>query len=257
RSQILADCRRPRFAEAALYSKPIGGGKVEGPSIRFVESALRHYGNVDIQTPAIYDDADKRIVRVCITDLETNVSYSKDVTIPKTVERRFLKKGQKAISQRMNSNSQVVYTVAATDDDILNKENALISKTIRNSGLRIIPADFVEEAVEIIKATIRDRAATDPEAEKKALVDAFHAIGISPSDLAEYLGHDLDKIQPAEMVDMRTLYQAIRDGEATWNEALESRGKPPKEGGGKGSEIEDLKDRQRKKRAKPGEEDTV
>jgi hypothetical protein len=45
-NQTRTECDRPRFAEVARYSKPQGSTKVTGPSIRFVEAALRCLGNI-------------------------------------------------------------------------------------------------------------------------------------------------------------------------------------------------------------------
>jgi hypothetical protein len=250
RDRILKDCKRPRFAKQALYQKPVGGSTIEGPSIRFVEAALRHYGNVDVQSQMLFDDADQMIIRVSVIDLETNVAYSDDITVRKTVERRKLKAGQKAISSRLNTHNEVVYLVPATDDDILNKTNALKSKSIRNSGLRILPPDFVEEAVELIRITQHDEAARDPDSEKKALVDAFSGLGVKPNDLAQYLGHDLDKVVPAELVDLRTIFEAMREGEATWADVLETRGKEP------ANADEDGDDPKAKLRKRKAERDT-
>lgn len=237
RDKILNDCRRTRFAEAALYSKPVGGGNtVEGLSIRFAEAAVRNWGNVDIMTTVEFEDGDKRKIAVVCLDLETNVAFGKEKVVEKTVERRFLKKGQKALSQRVNSNGQTVYLVSATDDELANKEAAFESKIIRNEGLRLIPADIKEEALEVIKHTLRDAVAKDPDAAKKKLVDAFSEHGVGPDDLTDYLGHDLNKVVPAELVNLRGLYEAMRDGESSWTEAMESR--PTSKHGAQANEVD-------------------
>jgi len=74
REKLLKECRRPGFAEVAIYKKPIGKG-VEGLSIRFAEAAIRYMCNIDISQQTIYDDAEKRIIRVSCTDMETNTPY--------------------------------------------------------------------------------------------------------------------------------------------------------------------------------------
>ena len=90
RLAILKECKRPGFAAVARYRKPVGDG-IEGPSIRFAEAAIRCMTNMLPETATIYEDQEKRIVRVSVTDLEANVTYSGDVTIEKTVERTKLK----------------------------------------------------------------------------------------------------------------------------------------------------------------------
>lgn len=223
RERILNDARRPSFAACAIYHKPIGKG-VEGPSIRFVEAALRAMGNVFTETVVTYDDAEKRIVRVSVTDLETNTYYNQDVTIQKTVERSSVKEGEKYISKRINSYGKPVYTVAATDDDILNKTNALISKAVRTLGLRIVPGDITDEAIYTARLTMANADAKDPNEAKRKLVDAFAGRGIKVDELTEYLGHSLDaSISPAELSELRNIYSAIRDGETTWKAVMDNR----------------------------------
>ena len=58
--------------------------------------------------------------------------------------------------------------------------------------------------------------AEDPDAKKKKLIELFSAIGVKPSEMVMYLGHDLDGITPAELADLRSVYMAINEGEAKW-----------------------------------------
>jgi len=92
RTKILDRCKNLRFALKAMYSKPVGSVKkagkwvknfIEGPSIRFAEEMLRLWGNVKTQQSVLYDDPYKRIIKIIVIDLESNSSYSKDVTIEK------------------------------------------------------------------------------------------------------------------------------------------------------------------------------
>lgn len=222
RERMLADAQRPNFAATAIYHKPVGKG-VEGPSIRFVESAIRAMGNILVATPSIYDDESKRIVRVSVTDLESNTYYSQDVTIVKTVERSSVKQGEKVLSQRLNSYGKLTYTVPATDDDILNKANALISKAVRTLGLRLIPGDLVDEALWVVRQTMSREDATDPKASLRRLVDAFHSVGVTADELTAYVGHNLEAVMtPAEISDLRNIYTAIKDGDTTWKAVVEA-----------------------------------
>ena len=222
RERLLKECKRPSFAEVARYRKPIGKG-VEGPSIRFAEAALRCMTNITIETLTVFDDAEKRIVRVAVTDLEANVPYSQDVTITKTVERRSVKQGETVIRQRLNSKGEPVFIIEATDDDILNKQGALISKAIRTLGLRLIPGDLLDEAMDAVMETLQKRDAQDPDAAKRRLFDAFSTLGVSAEQLKEFLGHKADVLNPKELADLRGLFSALRDGETTWREIMEAR----------------------------------
>lgn len=224
RQRLLDDCKRPAFADKAIYRKPIGQG-VEGPSIRLAEAAARAMTNINTDVFAIYDDADKRIVRISAVDLEANLTYTKDVTVHKVVERSQVKEGQKVLGQRINSKGKPVFLVSATDDEILDRESALASKAMRTCLLRLIPGDILEEAQELCRQTMRNASAKDPAAAKKAMCDAFASIGVSVAQLADYLGHGVDNTTPDEIAHMRMIFTTIRDGESTWADEMESRKK--------------------------------
>lgn len=223
RDRLLRECRRPAFAAntSALYHKPIGRG-VEGLGIRFVEVGLRCMSNVLVETPTVFEDELREVIRVQVTDLESNMTYSQDIRITKTVERSKPSDDGTYVSVRKNSQGRDVYTVPGTEDDLLNKRNAALSKTVRTLGLRIIPGDLQDEAEAIIRQIRTDRAAKDPDAERKKVADAFSGMGVKPSDLATYLGHGLDSCSPAELVNLRGIYGAIRDGEMTWASVIDS-----------------------------------
>ncbi|MBB5411868.1 hypothetical protein HDG34_005834 [Paraburkholderia sp. HC6.4b] len=224
RQDLIAECKRPAFAhnKSAWYKKPIGKG-VEGLGIRFVEVALRCMRNVLVETTMIFEDESKEIQRVSVTDLESNLTYPLDVRVSKTVERSKPMDDGSYISVRKNSYGNLTYTVPANDDDLLNKRAAQISKAIRTLGLRIIPGDLQDEAEVIIKAIRKDEAARDPASERKRIADAFMDIGVKASDLTHYLGHTLDTCSPDELVDLRGIYGAIKDGEATWKQVMENK----------------------------------
>lgn len=224
RSDILGECKRPSFADnkSVYYRKPIGQG-IEGLGIRFVESAMRHMRNVLVDPIMIFEDATKEIYRVSVTDLEANITYSSDVKVTKTVERSKPMSDGSYVSMRMNSYNKAVYTVPAEDDDLLNKRGALISKAVRTLGLRIIPGDIQDEAIEIIKAVRLNDAAQDPAGERKKIVDAFGSIGVKAVDLVDYLGHAIDQCSPTEILNLRGIFGAIRDGEATWIQVMDNK----------------------------------
>ena len=200
RQKMLKDASRPSFATVAIYHKPVGNG-IEGPSIRFVESAIRNMTNILTETSTVSEDDERRVIRVAVSDLETNTYFSQDVTVTKTVERRKLPQGEKPIRVRANSNGQPIYILHATDDEILNKQNALISKAVRTLGLRLIPGDLVDEALWEIKKTMAQQDRQDPDAAKHRIIDAF-----------------------AQLIQLlRTTYTSIKDGETSWKAVMDDK----------------------------------
>lgn len=227
RLALLQACKRSRFAAGAWYSKPVGGKPIEGLSIRFAEECARHYANLSIEGQVVYDDAERRIIKVTATDLENNNAYSLDVTVQKTVERRSPKQGDDVIRSRANSTGQTVYLIRADDDALLNKQAALISKARRQLILQHIPSDITEEAAEVILETRKSDVDADPLAARRRMVDAFFGMGVGPEQIEEFLGHPLDTVTKAEIHFLGSIYTGIKEGESTWAEVMElKRGKP-------------------------------
>lgn len=255
---LLRECQRPGFAQSAWYRKPIGQG-VEGFSVRFAEAAARCMTNVMPEVITVYDDREKRIVRVSVTDLEANVTYTKDVTVSKTVERTTVKGGQEVIGSRQNSQGKTTYLVVANEDELLNKEGSLVSKAMRNLVLRLVPGDILDECeAAIMETRKRGENAQDPDAARKKIVDAFAAQGVMPADLKAYLGQELSSVSPAQLQQLRDIYTAIKAGEATWKdyiaEAKEREGEKPDDAPKAGKDA--LKDRLKKQAdaREPGDE---
>lgn len=222
RQNMLKDARRPSFASVAIYHKPVGKG-IEGPSIRFVEAAIRNMTNILTETSTISEDEERRVIRVAVSDLETNTYFSQDVTVTKTVERSKLPQGEKPIRVRTNSYGKPVYILHGTDDDILNKQNSLISKAVRTLGLRLIPGDLVDEALYYVRQTMAKQDAADPDAAKNRIIDAFAQLGVPVEALKDFLGHELSSIDPTELQLLRSTYSAIKDGETTWKAVMDDK----------------------------------
>lgn len=262
RHRLQQECKRPGFAEAARYARPVGQEKdkvtgewkekiATGFSIRFAEAAQRCMTNLYSPVIVVYDGPDKRIVRVACMDLEINSTFSGDVVIGKTVERRKLKKEQQAVGTRQNSMGQMVYIVEATDAEVTVKQGAEVSKNLRNLILRHVPGDILDECEGWVAETLASKDAADPAAARKKIADAFAALGVKPSDLKTYLGHDIDQCSADELNTLRAIYNGISEGTATWAEIIGER--QDDAGEKKGGKVEalkaDLKAKQEKKAA--------
>lgn len=218
RQELLKECKRPAFADntSTYYKKPVGNGQsVTGLGIRFVEVAIRCMTNILVETTMIFEDENKEIHRVSVTDLESNTTYPQDIKINKTVERKNTA-GRTVISERLNSQNQKVFEVVATEDEMLNKRNSAISKAIRNAGLRIIPGDLQDEAELLILGTRQSGIKEDPEKYRKQIVDTFGTIGVKAQNLSDFIGCPLDQCSPTQIDELRSIFGAIKNGETTW-----------------------------------------
>lgn len=219
RQRILKECERPGFAAVARYSKPMGGTKIQGPSIRFAEMAIRNMTNIVTQSMVIYEDQTRRILRMSVTDVEANVSAEADITINKTVERSS-SKDREVLGTRQNKDGKAVYIVACTEDELLVKQNALLSKARRQLGLSLIPGDIIDEAQSVILYTQSKQDKADPDGQRKKLFDGFAEIGIMPPEIKEYLGRD---VGVTDLPELRALFTAIKQGDVIWRDLLEER----------------------------------
>lgn len=215
REKLLKECKRPSFAQSALYAKPVGSSKVTGLSIRFAEAAIASMGHIHTTIKTLAESDEYRKIEIRVWDAQNMVSYADEATIEKTIERRSIPKGQEFIRMRVNKSGDPLYIIRATEDDLLNKVNAAKSKSIRNSGLRMVPGWLLDECKAQIVDTTRRADAQDPDAAKKKIFDGFAELGVSVDDLKKYLGHDAAHLEPAELDDLRQLFVAVRDGETT------------------------------------------
>lgn len=218
RIDLLQTCKRKRFAMAAMYSIPYGGKPVTGLSIRFAEEAIRLWGNIRTGVKTVYEDENQEKLMVVVTDLQTNVGYGYEITVRKEKEVRNLKKGETAISERLNSFGNKVYLVPASADDVRKERGAEISKKIRDGALRLLPADIKEEAEDTIIETQHGTVAENIHVERRKVLDGFSKIGISPSELQKYLGQAVETLSTMQIVELRQLYTAIKSGATTWKD---------------------------------------
>jgi hypothetical protein len=228
RRRILDACARPGFQAAARYAKPVGTGKVEGWSVRAAEEFLRDMGNVRINTVTTFESESERKIRITATDMESNATFGRELTLQKTVERKGEKvvaeRPQDIISSRVNSYGDKVYIVRATEDELLQKESAAVSKVVRNEGLRLIPGDLLEEALACIKGgKDAGRAVLAATEEAHKVIDAFALRGIAVREIESYIGVPVKQFTVADLIDLREIFAAMRDEGARWSEYMEAK----------------------------------
>ena len=223
RERLLKDAHRPGFADVAEYSVPRAGTKITGPSIRFVEAALSALGNNTVDTMIIREDDENRLCEVTVADNERNQVYRQAFMVKKYNERRQLPqncKQEDIIGTRTNAEGQTLYLIKASEADVMMKQNAAASKVIRTLGLRLLPGDIKDEALDVCRETRQKQDAENPDAARRKLLDAFGKIGVSVAELKNFVGHDLATCSPVEIDGLRKIFAAIRDGEATWQDVV-------------------------------------
>lgn len=193
---VLMECQRPKLAEAAQYEYPKGDSVVAGPSIRLVEVLARHWGNIDSGVAEIDTHSDHTVVKAYAWDLENNVSDEKTFTVQHV---RTTKRGSYKLTDERD-----IYEMVA------NKA----ARRKRSCLLAVMPGWYVEAALDACNETLRNSVTNGKTIEevREAVVTAFAEFGVSPDNIAAKLSRPIDKLDPNDIVKLRHLYAAIKDG---------------------------------------------
>jgi hypothetical protein len=200
RAMIAAECQNKELAEMACYEFPRGDSVVRGASIRLVECVSRHWGNIVCGVKEIGANANgtKATVKSFAWDLQTNFADEKvfDVEFVRTT-----KKGTYPITDPRDKYEFLANQAAR-------RKRACIQA--------VIPKFIIDEAVEICSATLEQNINKDGDIEttKAKMLAAFKAIAewIGEDELSGVCGKAWDSINTKDIVKIRNLYNAIKDG---------------------------------------------
>lgn len=201
---VLLECGRRELAESAQYEFPKGDSVVKGPSIRLVEVLARHWGNIDSGVNEIEANDGSTMIKAYAWDLETNVSDEKTFSVK---HERTTKRG----SYRLTDERDIYEMVA-------NKG----ARRKRACLLAVMPGWYVDAAVDACEETLK-RSLTDGKSMdevRESIVAAFTEFGITPEQIAAKLGKEVDKLSKNDVVKLRHLYAAIKDGFVKPNDAF-------------------------------------
>ena len=193
---VLRECERPELAASAQYEFPKGDGVVKGPSIRLVEVLARHWGNIDSGVNEIEANDGSTMIKAYAWDLETNVSDEKTFSVK---HERTTKRGSYKLTDERD-----IYEMVANKG----------ARRKRACLLAVMPGWYVEAAVAACEETLK-RSLTDGktmEAVIAGIVAAFSEFGISPAQIEAKLEKEIGKLSKNDVVKLRHLYSAIKDG---------------------------------------------
>lgn len=192
-------------AGACFYCLPRAGKRIEGPSVRLAEIVASSWGNLRYGARIV--QIDERFVTaqgVC-HDLEKNVSATYEV------RRRITdSKGQRY-----------------SDDMITTTANAACSIGLRNAIFKVIPFAVVKRVYELARKASLPGGKTLSEQREVALT-WYRANGAKDAQILALLGRaGVDDITIEDLITLRGLYTAIRDGDTTLAEALRPKNTAP------------------------------
>jgi hypothetical protein len=193
-------CRRPSLAQVAIYKFPRGGQSVEGPSIRLAEELARAWGNIDYGIKELSRRNGESEMEAYAWDQETNVRSSQTFTVKHIRDTRG---GGKALTDERD-----VYELTANQG----------ARRLRARILAVLPPDLVDAAVEQCRRTLIDGAEKSLVDRVRDMTQAFARHGVTADMLAARLGRPLDTATPEDVVDLRAIFQSIKDGASSVRE---------------------------------------
>jgi hypothetical protein len=144
----------PEIAASCEYAKPVGGGKVKGPSARLAEIVCATYGNIRVAARILSVTDTEVIAQGVGHDLETNVSQSTEI------RENIIDKNGKRYPQHL------IATICGS----------ACSKARRNATFLIVPMAVCAGIIKKARMVAAGDEKTLPD-RRKALLDWFESKG--------------------------------------------------------------------------------
>lgn len=228
--KIEVACQRPGLAEQALYSYSRGGTEITGPSIRLAEAIAQNWQNLQFGIRELEQRNGESTVEAFCWDVESNTRHVKTFQVK---HERHTKKGNYRLEDPRD-----IYELTANQG----------ARRLRAAILAIIPGDVIESAVSTCEQTLKAKADTSPDALKK-LVDAFAVFSVTKEQIEKRIQRRLDTITPAQLVNLRKIYNSLKDGMSVTADWFEVSDATQEKDGAKG-----LKDRLKAAKGKTDDE---
>lgn len=220
-TRIMNACKRPSLAENAAYAYPRGGTTVTGPSIRLAEVLANAWGNIDYGYREVGSGPGYTDVEAYAFDKESN---SRSCRTFRVMHKRSARGKLTDLTDPRD-----VYELVANQ----------ASRRIRACILQIIPGDVTEEALKACETTIKKSGGDVPITDRiRKMAVAFQEFGVTTEMLERRLGHKLDSAIEQELVQLRRIYNSIKDGAAKREEFFELATEAPEPGGRQGKKPE-------------------
>ncbi|MBN6889813.1 transcriptional regulator with XRE-family HTH domain [Cytobacillus horneckiae] len=232
--RILDNCKRPELAQAAVYSYPRGGTKVEGPSIRLAEVLAQNWGNLAFGVKELEQRPGESVAMAYAWDLETNVRQEKVFTVPHT------RKAKGSIKKL--DDPRDIYELVANNG----------ARRLRACILGIIPGDIVDKAVDECNRTmqggnkgpIKDRIAQ--------MLQVFkEKYGVTQEQIEERVGYSTSAFTEYDLVEIGKIYTSLKDGMSKVDDWFDKNSKKESTGG----LADAFKDEQKSENKKDDESD--
>lgn len=226
REKILIACARPSLAERAIFTYARGGNDITGVTIRLAEEVARQWKNIDYGWRTIEQRIDESTVEAFAWDLESNARTTRQFQVS---HRRHTKQGSYLLSDPR---------------DIYEKQANEAARRVRACVLALIPGDIIDDARDQCEQTMNTSEEITPNKLKK-MVAQFEKYGVTLAQIEKRIQRKIDAIQPAQMVQLRKIFNSLQDGMSDKTAWFESDAPAAETSNGKG--VSGLKEKLGKK----------
>jgi hypothetical protein len=198
--RMQAACSRYRLAERAFYKLPRSGDTVEGPSVHLARELARIWGNIDYGITELRQDDDygQSEIQAYAWDLQTNARSQQTFIVPhkKDVGR----------TTRKLEKTQEIY-----------ENNANVgARRVREAIFAVLPDDFVGEAQDICRATLRTGDGKPLEERIAGAIAAFkNDFGITEEQLTAKVGRESRRWDAEDVAHLTVTYKSLKAREVT------------------------------------------
>ena len=187
------------IAQECIYAIPREGKMIEGPSARFAEVVASAWGNCRAGARTVSEEKDFVVAQGAFHDLERNVAITYEV------KRRITNKYGKRYGADM---------IGVT-------ANAACSIALRNAVLKGVPKAFWKDLYDAARKTIMGDSKTLATRRADA-VGFLGKFGVTEEMILKRLGvAGIEDVGLEELVTLRGLATAIKDGDTTMEQAFE------------------------------------
>lgn len=209
-AKLMKAVERAGLAEDAVYSLPRGNESVEGPSVYLAREAARLWGNNRFGVRIVTEDEDR--VHLC------GYHYDAEHNSLCEVEDKF----QKLVYRKSRG---WIKPDELQLRELVNRRGAF---AMRNAILQALPRDFIDDAVERAKETMKKAAAGDLKQSRedavRRVVRAFDRFAVTTAMIAAKLKHDVALVSDEELADLRRVYKSMADGASKREDHFEVQG---------------------------------
>jgi hypothetical protein len=194
------------IAASCIYALPRGGKSIEGPSARLAEIVTSAWGNCQAGARVVEEDGKFVTAQGVFRDLERNTCITYEV------KRRITGRDGKTFN----------------DDMIGVTANAACSIALRNAVLKGVPKAFWDQVYQQARKTAIGDVKTLA-TRRAAMIELFAKMGVTLEQILERLDKPgVEDVGPEDLLLLRGLYTALRDGDTSLEDAFGPRVKEVK-----------------------------